>query len=211
MKIKDDSFTIVLVGNWNQYILEPGWIGREIFEEGKIQVEFAINTGSPPRYTSATNIRMIPSDERVVFIALSPSDETLEKMESMVIKLFQKLPYTPLTSFGINFGFVEDIGDFSLPVMFEFPDKDLLIEHGALIKKSSVKRSLIIEDRILNLSLDCNGKNVFLNFNFHYPVKGTSEAQEKIKDTVKKNRHITEGLLKDIYKLEYDLVKEERE
>src|SRR4030042_1937850 len=78
MKIKDESCTIVLIGNWNKYILSPGWSAKNIFNEPKLQVEIALDLGLPPRYTSEqTHVRMIPAADNVTFVALQNDNECL--------------------------------------------------------------------------------------------------------------------------------------
>ena len=39
MKIIDGTWSLVTVGKWNKYILNPNWVGKNIFNEEKIRVD----------------------------------------------------------------------------------------------------------------------------------------------------------------------------
>lgn len=207
MKIKDESFTIVLAGNWNKYILQPNWVAKEIFEETTVQLEFAVNIGLPPRYT-ASNIRIIPTDEKVTFRAMDTSDNCLTKMGNMAIKLLNKLNYTPISAFGMNFGYTEKAETQNLFNLFKFADNDELGSFGCIINNSLTQKNITIDERILNLKIHHIGKDVSFDFNFHYDVGNASEAEEKIKENVLKNKKIAEDILNKVYKLSFETAKE---
>ncbi len=207
MKLKEESFTIVIVGNWNRYILSPAWSAKEIFNEPGLQVEIGLDFGLPPRYTSSqSNIRMIPTNDNVTFIALKQDDETLKKMEDIAYRLVDKLSYTPIKAFGINFGFVEDANQNDLLAIFNFADNELLNKFGCQATSNSIVRRLIVENRTLNLNISNKGNEVFFDLNFHYDVAGTSEIMSKVKNSVIKNKSFAENLLKSIYKIDYNKV-----
>ena len=209
MITKEESFSIIIAGNWNKYILNPGWIAKEVFEEAKIQVEFAINMGLPPRYTSTeTAIRFIPADDRIILLALKPTEESLGKMESLAIKLLDKLPYTPITALGINFGFTEKTENTELLKLFNFVDTDKLSDFKCIINSSNLIRRMIVEDRVLNLRITHSGKDIDFDFNFNYDVTSPNEAKTKLTNKVVENKKIAETLLKSVYDLDYDVYEE---
>jgi hypothetical protein len=122
-------------------------------------------------------------------------------MGKMAQTLLEKLPYTPISAFGINFSYIEDIKKADLFNFFKFNDNDLLSQQQFLIKKSSLQRALIVEDRLLNLTLSSDGSEVQIDFNFHYDVASAKEAIEKMNNRIVENRQIAERILKDVYKL----------
>lgn len=205
MKIKEESCTIVLLGNWNKYILSPGWSAKNIYDEPGLGVEIALDLGLPPRYTSEqSHVRMIPTEDSVTFVALQHDDECLQKMENLAYTLVDKLSYTPVRAFGVNFGFVDESGKSDLLGIFKFPDNELLNSAGCQLTFSSIRRRLIIENRTVNLAISNKADEVSFDFNFHYSVSGTSEVISKIKDSVIENKKIAESLLRNGYKLDYD-------
>jgi hypothetical protein len=205
MKIKKESCTLVLLGHWNQYILSPGWSAKNIFDEPGLGVEIALDLGLPPRYTSEqSRVRMIPTEDNVTFVALQHDDECLQKMENLAYTLVDKLSYTPVKAFGVNFGFVDEAGKGDLLEIFKFSDNELLNSFGCQLTFSSIRRRLIVENRTLNLAISNKGDEVSFDFNFHFGVSGTSEVISKIKSSVIENKKIAENLLKSVYKLDYD-------
>lgn len=205
MKIKEESSTVVLLGNWNKFILSPGWSAKNIFNEPSLEVEIALDLGLPPRYTSAhSHIRMIPTEDNITFVALNNDDECFQKMESLAYELVSKLSYTPVRAFGINFGFVDDASKNDLLEIFKFSDNEQLSSFGCQFTFNSIRRRVIVENRTLNLTVSNKGNEVFFDFNFHYDVSGTPEVISKIKNSVIENRKIAENLLKSVYKLDYD-------
>ena len=205
MKIKEESCIIVLLGNWNKYILSPGWSAKNIFNEPGLGVEIALDLGLPPRYTSEqSHVKMIPTEDNVTFVALQHDDECLQKMESLAYELVSKLSYTPVRAFGVNFSFSDQANKNDLLGLFKFSDTELLSNFGSQFTFNSVRRRLIVENRTLNLAISNKGDEVFFDFNFHYSVSGTSEVMSKIKNSVVENKKIAENLLKSVYKLDYD-------
>lgn len=205
MKIADDTWTIVLAGNWNRYVLSPEWTARHVFDQPGLTVEFPLDLKLPFRYSSP-DVRIVPSSNMVVFVALKHENSVLELMENMAIKLVDKLQYTPATAFGINFGFVEDIEKAGLSDLFKLSDIGRLSDYGCGITETSISRRLIVEDKVLNLSIKHNVDKVYFNFNFHYDVKDAPEIRSKIGGEVLKNKIVAESILKTVYKLEFDTV-----
>lgn len=205
MKIKDESCTIVLVGNWNRYILSPGWAAKQIFGEPNLQVEIALDLGLPPRYTSEqSHVRMIPSEDKVTFVALHNDNDCLQKMENFAYHLVGKLSHTPIRAFGVNFGFVDDSDKNDLSNIFNFSDNEQLTIFGCQSTFNSVTRRLIVENRTLNLVISQKGSEITFDFNFHYDVVGTEEIKAKIKNSIVENKKIAENILCNVYKLNYD-------
>lgn len=205
MKIKEESCTIVLLGNWNRYILSPGWSAKNIFNEPELEVEIALDLGLPPRYTSAqSHVRLIPTEDNITFVALQNDNECLQKMEDLANELVSKLSYTPVRAFGTNIGFVDDASKNDLLGIFKFSDNEQLSNFGCQFTFNSVRRRLIVENRTLNLTISHKGSEIYLDFNFHYDVSGTNEVMIKMKNSVVENKKIAETLLKSVYNLDYD-------
>lgn len=199
MKIKDESYSVVLVGKWNKYILSPEWSAGNIFNVERLQVEFGINVGLPSRY-SANNIRMVPTDDAVVFSALAYDDDTLALLEELPVSLLQKLKFTPIVACGINFGFSENIEDTDVSELFNFSDNSKLIEMGCVIDSNSISRSLMFGDKQLNLNISQLDSKVNFEFNFHYDVKSVDAAITCIRD-FKHNKDLVFEILTTKYNL----------
>lgn len=200
MVVKQDSWTVVILGKWNKYILSPEWSAGNIFNLEKLRVEFGISVDLPPRYIGS-DVRMTPSEDTVIFTALEHTDEALAKIEEYASSLFEKLPYTPIGAFGINFGFVEKAGSGSLSSIFDLTDDTKLVESGCSIKQKSISRQLNFSEKTLNLTIAQLNSEIAFEFNFHYDVKNCQEARAKLNKQIIENKVFALRLLKDAYDL----------
>lgn len=208
MRVKEGSFTIVLVGHWNKYILTPDWLAKNIFKDEQLNVDVAFNLALPNRYTSKrANVMFIPTANNVTLIALQPEDQCLENAESFAHELVSLLPATPVQAYGMNFGYMEKIND-DLMKVFNFNDDEWFKDQEITTTHSSILRRIVIEDRILNLKISHDSENVLFDFNYHYDVKSTEDIKKKIKGATLKNKGISEKILKSVYKLDFDSIKE---
>ncbi len=123
MKIPNDTSTVVLVGNWNPYILTPEWVGKHIFEEKKIVAEFLVGPALFFRFR-AHGAKIITSQDRVTIMADRTTEESLREIGGLATKLLTKLPYTPIGAVGVNHAFVERSAGEDLLSLFDFPDKE---------------------------------------------------------------------------------------
>ncbi len=206
MKIKKDSWTIVFIGKWNKYILSPSWSAENIYKEKGLDVEVALGAGLPLRYSSKeSKIRMIPEGNRVTFVALETTDGCLAQMEELALTLVERLPDTPVSAFGVNFEFTDNIKEMSFPDIFDISDNSSLNEIGCNFLSSSITRKLIVEDRTLNLTISREGDEITFAFNFHYETKDAGAITPKLKDSVVKNKNIAEDFLRRVYNLKNDI------
>lgn len=206
MKEREESFSVVIIGNWNKYILNPSWVAKELFRnEEQLKVEFSLDLDLPNRYTDANvNVRIVPTNKSVTFFALNTDDNNLKLTEEMAKDLLDKLSYTPVTSFGINYGFTEDSSYMGLYELFNFMDKDELAEQEMELEASTIRRSFIIDDKQLNFTVKLQGDKLFFDFNFHYNVSDAVEAKEKLNDALLSNKETAMKILQDVYKLEIE-------
>lgn len=204
MKISNGTWNLVLAGKWNRYLLSPQWVGKNIFCEPELQVEFALNLELPPRYTSKEkSIRFVPAEDKVIFYPLNQSDQCLSAVEKLADKLLELLPHTPISAFGINFGFIEEANT-KLYEYFNISDNGQLGNFDCVLKETSITRAFSFQGKDLNLTMKLNGNKVNFGFNFHYPVKSVTEARNNLKGNILINKKYAEDLLASVYKLVCD-------
>ncbi|UCB56864.1 MAG: hypothetical protein JSV30_06635 [Candidatus Omnitrophota bacterium] len=210
MEKHKDFWNLILVGKWNKYILSPQWAAKNIFEEPELQVEFPLNLDFPLRYTSLEkNIRLLPAEDKVIFVPLKLDDECLSEVGKLTNKLFEMLPHTPMRAFGINFGFSEK-DNTELYKVFNVIDNAKLGEFNCELKQTCIIRRTVYDENNLNLRLTLKGNEVLFDFNFHYDVKNAVEAKEKLKDNIVKNKNAAEKLLQEVYGLSYDDIEQKK-
>jgi hypothetical protein len=200
MKINAPGWTIVLAGNWNRYILSPQWSAKNIFDLEELKVEFALNLSMPPRFSSP-DVTMIPSNNAVIFLPLQHDDECLQKAEQIAHNLIEKLPYTPMSAFGVNFSFIEDSPEAGLLSIFNFSDKTKLDEFGCEVKETSITRKIQLEGKIINLTVNNVEAGIIVEFNFHYEVRDASHAMEQLQGQVVLNKNLAYKMLSEIYNI----------
>jgi len=201
MKIVPESLAIVLAGYWNKYLLNPDWVGKNIFQEKSIKVEFALQMELPPRYT-AGNVRFMPTSDRVQMFALKHDDETLRRIEDMAIRLVTTLIHTPMSGVGINLSFTEDITVGTLRELFVLPDLASINALGYTIQNTTVVRGLVLDGDIVNMSVQAKEGKVTFDFNFHINVKNAEEVADKIRNRVVEKRDAAIAFMRDVYGLE---------
>lgn len=203
MKVKPGSTNLILVGKWNKYILSPNWLAKNIFKNDNIQVEFSFNLDLPPRFT-CDKIRIVATEDNVVFVALTYDEDIISRIEEMVYNLAESLPHTPVSAFGTNFVYIEDGATEDLASLFELKDNNDLSDYNVRIEEYSIKRKLIINEQVLNLNISQNRRNVVFDLNFHYETPSTDKIKEKIRNRFVENKKIAENMLKEVYRLELD-------
>jgi hypothetical protein len=203
MKINAPSWTIVLAGNWNRYILSPEWAAKNIFDVEKLKIEFAVNINLSPRFSSP-EVAMMPSEAAVIFMPLQQTDDCLSITAQLAQNLILKLPYTPMSAFGINFGFIEENPDGTLLSLFNFTDTQKLGEFGSDVKESGIVRRLLIDGKILNLTVNHVEAGVTFDFNFHYEVRDAEHANELLNGQAITNKNLAYKMISDIYNLEIE-------
>jgi hypothetical protein len=200
MKINPPGWTIFLAGNWNRFILSPQWSAKNIYDLDELKVEFALNLSLPPRFSSP-DVAMVPSSNSVVFMPLQFDDVCLQKAEQFAHNLIDKLPYTPMNAFGINFGFIEENPDADLMSIFDSSDRTKLVEFGCEVDEASIKRKIKYGENIINLTVKKAEEGIVFNFNFHYEVRDASHANEQLKGQVLINKNLAYKMLAEIYNI----------
>lgn len=200
MKVKTDLTNLVITGKWNKYLLSPDWLAKHIFDKSEIKIEFSPTLDHPLRFT-CDNIRIVPTEDRVIFIALEYSNGLLEKIEDMAYRLIDLLPFTPIAAFGTNFAYIEEGAGTDLLDIFELKDNNKLSDYDVTIEKYSIQRKLLIEGQKLNLDIIQDGGNVVFGFNFHYDAPTIDSIKDNIKGRFVENKKIAENLLNIVYEL----------
>lgn len=205
MKIVDGTWSVVIVGKWNRYILTPEWIGKKIFEQDEFEVQFPVNRPElAPRYKSSNNILFMPAIHKCQFIAQPPYDnDMLTKMSSYIRKLVTILEHTPVTAFGNNFGFEVDSDKFGFLGLFNLADTGPFLGKRLDPTTTEIKRQFPIDKHFLNFTIIHNQEKVNFDFNFHYNVSQPTEIAELVTDTlIIENKQKAYEILQEIYQLD---------
>ena len=175
MKAQVDQWSIVITGQWNPHIFGADWVAKNLLaqDEGEIQIQVGLSRGFPIRLRMNTErFTLVPAQERVQFHPRSNETEDLSAVEEAALKTLRILPHTPVTGYGINFHFTDDlVGEFDADI-FNARDYTRLrgMKYEALERK--IVRKLRIDDQTyLNLTLILSDDaELDIDLNFHRSI-----------------------------------------
>jgi hypothetical protein len=96
------DWTLVLVGSWNLAILNPDWLGKNIFDATQLDAELIIEGVRPRLRFFFEKVLVLPAPDRVIFAPRHPNDADLSAVEEAAKKVLTLLPVTPVSGVGIN-------------------------------------------------------------------------------------------------------------
>lgn len=185
------EYSIVVLGAWNPSIFSPEWIEKYLIGEEEavdIQIAFPLDDATAPRKISFKDISLFPGRRKMDLIPDVPSKDNLEYCASVLTKLFDLLPHTPVSGFGINFGFLENNLSQQLSDLFDLSDEISLIANY-IPKSSSIARKIVKEHENYSINLtfsEANG-NISVKINFHFDITSTSRGKEVLEANVVEN------------------------
>lgn len=205
MKRDMDQWSLVIAGRWNTAILSPAWLAKEVFRQAEIGILFPV-LGFGPTIFQAEDIKIIVSDDSVIFIPQKDSDEILAHIEEAGRHILNALPHTPIIAFGENFHYIVEGLPSQLDNVLKFTDTEQLNANGK-IGEISLVRTINLETCQLNLKIVSDG-TCRIELNYHYatkPMLGAAAIMEKLmENTYTTNRDHGLKLLETVYNLTLD-------
>lgn len=168
MRFTDDSLTIVLIGDWNRYYLQPSWIAEKVYE-GK-EIELGVSGQGTDFNVTYRNqgISIEPSQRQVLFSSANVDVVTLERLVKCVNNFLREAITPALDAYGFNCDYVESDRTQFADVIDHMNDNEGIIGCGYEIKEAKVTRTLAKAGRILNLESVLEVSGFRLHFNEHY-------------------------------------------
>ena len=195
-----DNWTLVVVGDWNTRIFTPDWVGAKLFEADDLTTEVSLTPGqSMVRFTHA-GVRIIPQDDRLVIGVQDIASDTLSRAEEVGVRLLSLLPHTPVTAYGVNFGFLEARPRTALTAVFRASDHKRISEMYE-IGRIELTRTLGLDEGVLNLKHVFDDPTVELHFNFHHQSPEAGLAAEGLRGRVQEYRAVAYRILEEAYAL----------
>ena len=163
-----DSFTIVLLGDWNKLYMQPDWVAKNVYE--KQEIEIGVNgQGTDFKITYRCNGVMIaPTQSQVMFTACDVEERTIVYVVKCVNNFLMKATTPILLAYGLNCEFVDSDGAILADVIDSMSDNSAIIEQGYEINAAKIARTLIKDDIILNVEMMHEGNETKIHFNEHY-------------------------------------------
>jgi hypothetical protein len=194
--------SLVIVGAWNPAIFTPQWAQEHIFpSDDRIDGEIALPE-HVLRLTAGDMVLLVKPD-RVEFRPKSVLEDNLARTERTAIRLLSRLQDTPVTAFGINFRFQVPDPSRTIDEILEVPEGERVRELGAAVESVSVKRRVIWEEFVVNVSVSRDGGiPPAISFNHHFPIVGALRCAEALHGTPSAAFDRTTRILGDVYDLQ---------
>lgn len=203
MRAEAEGFSVVVVGAWNTAIFSPDWIKNHLTRAPHIGIEFAVNAPTLPLRLAFDDIFLLVSPDRLAITPQQVRDDLLAKTQEVATLILDALPHTPVAALGINFRFREPQPAGRLLETFVLTDRGHLADAGAVVRATSIRRGLSVNDDFVNLTLELKpGGEVTAEFNFHHEVDKASSAKERLASGVLRRRDMAIELLRATYQVE---------
>jgi len=201
MNFKKEFSTLVILGNWNNTILNPDWINKHVLPDTQWNVEIPLNVNASMRM-STDELRIFSLNGKLNFAVLKHDDDVFTKIGELGIKIADKLIHTPVTAFGINFVFESDASE-TLDELFTLSDLEDILARKFAINDINIRRQLKSGDKLLNLNIVKSNDKYTFDFNYHTAIKSLIEFKDKFDiDNIIAYKTESIELLSNLYGLE---------
>jgi hypothetical protein len=170
MKYKKEFNALVIVGAWNHSIFNNEWVSKNILpDEKKLEIEIPVNVVGSMRI-STKDLRIFTNVNKLNFSILNHNDLIFEKIGELATKVARYLIHTPVSAFGINFSFENEI-DEELEKFFILNDSKILTQNGFNANDFLIKRSFPNENYTMNYFVKKEKEKYIFDFNYHFDIK----------------------------------------
>lgn len=169
MSAEPFAWNVVVNGAWNTAILSPDGVRRRLFDlpEGTpIELEVAVDRPGPFRI-GYEGLIVIPGNSRLEVTTRVASAESLRRACGIGQRALTHLPETPVSAAGVNLRFrFDELPDRILDAV-RAPLDGMLADAGFLIDAGSLRRTLVMEPGVVNVSVTDSKGSGALELNFH--------------------------------------------
>ena len=211
MKLDKPSNALVIVGGWNSYIFTPDWIKRYLFpgEQEKFTVDMIVSRGFnaqsiSPRILSK-EVEIILQENRLNFSPVENKNENFDRIQDLALQLADYLPHTPVTAYGVNFLFTEKTVNGDVINLIRPRDLEKIEQFGGSLTSEQYVRSLVLNGRILNITIKLEGEKITFDLNFHFNIRNLVEFKAGISEiSILELKQEAIQFITEIYSLELE-------
>ena len=188
MKLDKPFTALVILGGWNRNIITPDWIQRYLLpdEQEELTVEIpaqlfqGIDAESFSPRISSKEVTILLQGNKLNFTPVKNEDKNFDRIQELALQLADYVPHTPVTGYGVNFLFTDDHISEHLINLIRPGDLEEIEKFGASLTGEQYTRSLELNERTLNFTIQIEGGQVTLRFNFHFDIGNLGEFKAKI-------------------------------
>lgn len=168
MFLGKDSFTVVLLGDWNKLYIQPDWISENVYEAPEIEIGVNGQGSDFSVSYKCNNIIISPTQSQVLFTALNVSESTIDYAVKCINNFLEKANTPFLMAYGFNCDYFDSDGSQFADVIDAMSDNSAIIDCGYQIRAAKVSRTLVKSGKILNVDFSLEGTNLKIHFNEHH-------------------------------------------
>lgn len=202
LKLDTRAPIVVLIAQFNPAIFQPIWTARQLFDkkEGEdMQVmEMIAQSGTnliQLRFFEGVALNV--SSDRTEIFTIDGQAETLGNVETVLLKMFDVLPHTPVSAIGCNLTFVDDDPHPDLTALFE--TREALEGEGKLNLRQSGVQLQMDGPEVLNFNRAMTDQHVRYTFNYHRPEADITKYSDFVPGMIARSLAHSENFLKSYY------------
>ena len=211
MKLDKPSNALVIVGGWNRYIFTQDWIKRYLFpgEQEEFTIEMLVSQGFNAQFVSprilSKEVEILFQENRLNFIPIENKNENFDRIQELALQLADYLPHTPVTAYGVNFLFTENEVNGNLINLIHPRDLEKIEEFGGSLTSDQYTHHLVLNERILNITIKFEGKKATFDLNFHFNIRNLGDFKAGILETpILELKQEAIQFINEIYSLELE-------
>lgn len=199
MKPNLQRCSIVMAGAWNQAIFSPEWVGEHLLD-GSVSIELVFGPLGFMTQFVGPGVRLVVLPHQVQILCTTFEDAAAQLAEEVARRLLERLPETPVTAFGINWGFDVTEASAALDRLFSLSDEPSVTALGGQVVTTTIARKMLLGEREITIALTRKTPTlVTLDFNHQVLVKNAREAASKIAQSVLPSRDTSMLIARDVY------------
>ena len=207
MRFTKEKFSLVLNGAWNPAILAPDWVAEHVLNKKGEDLPVVIDMPAPftggPWRLHIDGIIYVPHRNRLLVSPdLAITSDTLRSTAGFVKSVLSKLPHTPISAMGHNFGYEEESPS-DLQLSLVTAPKSILIDRITSEQVDISRQETVTQFRLadcsLNLKFYYEGGKFYAEFNFHYAEKPLAALRESLPDSFLNNFEYSKKMMKELF------------
>lgn len=171
-----NSVSVVLIGDWSKFYIQPDWVAKNVYEQPEIEITVESRGIDFHVSYKKNNIIISPTQEKIIFTATDTSDVTLEYLSKCVNSFVEKATTPQISAYGFNVEYNDADTSLLAEVFDSLSDTDAFIDMGFEITTSKISRMLIKDGKQLKIDSSINGNKTLVHFNEHHDISVSTEV-----------------------------------
>lgn len=190
---------IIITGIFNPAIFNPSWVARHLFdipagETVNVAVADGIGASGLIAFLNAVGISV--NQSRMELFAQAATEEGLEAVEKIALKILQVLPHSPYGALGVNSGYVDDDPGENVISLFSTREK---LEEAFSVDERTQSVKLTEENGHRNIERSLSETRFSIAFNRHYDDINPGNAEGLLIGAVRREVEWSKTFCRDYF------------